>query len=114
MSQYTGQTVNDGLHGVPMAASQSSTALANPRNPTATGAAGDYLAGILLVPASLSPGTVTIQDGDGATITVFAGGASSLVSLVPFFIPLGFLSFRGPWKVATGANLSIVARGLFS
>lgn len=80
----------------------------------ATGATGDYLAGLLVVPASTSPGAIAIKDGAGSAITVFAGGASSVSNLVPFFVPLGIRSTAGAWKVTTGANLSVVATGNFT
>ena len=77
------------------------------------GATGDYLSGLLVTPASTSPGVVTILD-NATSINVFAGGASSLSNLVPFFIPVGAKSVSGPWKVTTGANVSVVAVGNFS
>jgi len=79
----------------------------------ATGAAGDYLAGLLVVPASTSPGAVSIEDGS-TNITVFAGGASSVSNLVPFFIPLGIASVSGGWEVTTGASVSVIAVGEFT
>src|SRR5215217_2406319 len=48
----------------------------------ATGATGDYLSGVLVVPATTSPGAVSIKDGAGSAITVFTGGASSVSNLV--------------------------------
>lgn len=75
------------------------------------GGAGDYLSHLLVVPTSLSPGSVTITDGSGSAVTVFAGGASSLLTLHPFPIPWGAESTTGPWKVTTGAGLSVVAFG---
>ena len=51
-----------------IAASQSATALG-----PGGGAAGDYLSHITVVPASLSPGSVTVTDGGGSAVTVFAG-----------------------------------------
>lgn len=79
-----------------------------------TGAAGDYLGELLVVPASTSPGPISIQDGSGTTITVFAGGSNSISNLVPFGIPLGVKSKSGAWKVTTGAGLSVVATGNFT
>lgn len=79
----------------------------------AAGAVGDYLAGLLVVPATTSPGGVSIKDGGGSAITVFQGGASSVASLVPFFVPLGIRSGAGAWEVTTGANISVVAVGNF-
>lgn len=91
-----------------VAASQTDQALG------ATGATGDLLAGVLIVPASTSPGAVSIKDGAGSAITVFAGGASSLSNLVPFYVPLGVKSAAGAWSVTTGASVSVVAAGNFS
>lgn len=80
----------------------------------ATGATGDYLSGVLIVPAGLSPGAVSIKDGSGSAITIFAGGTSSIVSLVPFFVPLGIVSTGGAWKVTTGASVSAIGVGNFT
>lgn len=70
-----------------VAASQTDQALG------ATGGVGDYLAGLLIVPATTSPGAVSIKDGGGSAITVFAGGALS---------------------VSTGTNVSVIAIGKFT
>lgn len=78
------------------------------------GAVGDYLAGLQIVPATTSPGAVSIKDGGGSAITVFTGGASSVPSLAPIPVPLGAFSANGPWKITTGANVSVVARGRFT
>ncbi len=78
----------------------------------ASGAAGDVLDFLLVVPATLSPGTVTIKDGAGPDITVFVGGAGSVSNLIPFAIPLAARAVTGPWKVSTGANVSVLAVGV--
>lgn len=80
----------------------------------ATGRKRDFLGGLLLVPATTSPGSVSIADGNGAAITLFAGGAGSVSNLVPFFVPLGVKSINGGWKVTTGAGVSAVAVGRFT
>lgn len=81
----------------------------------ATGAAGDFLAALLIVPATTSPGAVSIKDGSsGTTITVFTGGSSSVSNLVPFPIPLGLTALSDGWRVTTGANVSVVAIGDFT
>lgn len=77
------------------------------------GATGDYLQGLLVVPATTSPGNVIILD-NAVSITVFVGGASSVGTLVPFFIPIGAYSVSGAWKVTTGASVSVVAVGRFT
>lgn len=81
----------------------------------ATGAAGDYLAGVLIVPSTAAAGVVSIKDGSGSAITVFAGGGTTaLPSLVPFLVPLGLFSTSGAWKITTGTNVSAVGIGKFT
>lgn len=78
-----------------------------------TGATGDYISGLLVIPATTSPGSVALLDNT-TSITVFTGGASSVGSLVPFFIPLGIKSVSGAWKVTTGASVSVIGVGNFT
>jgi len=79
-----------------------------------TGATGDWLATVWIVPATTSPGAVSIKDGSGSAITVFTGGASSISNLVPFPVSLGIKSAAGAWKVTTGTNVSVIASGNFT
>ena len=79
-----------------------------------SGAIGDYLYGITIIPASTSPGAVSIKDGGGSAITVFAGGSGSVGSLHPFFVLVGANSTLGAWKVTTGASVSVLATGNFT
>lgn len=79
----------------------------------ATGALGDYISGLLVIPATTSPGNVLLLD-NATSITLFAGGAASVSNLVPFFIPLGMISVSGAWKVTTGANVSVIGIGNFT
>ena len=108
MAQPAGVTVrvNDADYET-VAASQTAQVLG------AAGAVGDYLAGVLVVPATTSPGNVLILD-NATSITIFTGGASSVTNLVPFFIPVGAESVSGAWKVTTGANVSVIAVGSFT
>lgn len=78
----------------------------------ATGATGDYISGVLVIPATTSPGNVLLLD-NATSITVFTGGATSVSNLVPFFIPLGMYSVSGAWKLTTGANVSCIGIGNF-
>jgi hypothetical protein len=78
---------------------------------SSTGATGDYISGVLVVPASTSPGQVLLLD-NVTSITIFTGGTVS--NIVPFFIPLGAVSRSGAWKLTTGASVSCVAIGKFS
>jgi len=91
-----------------IAASQTDQALG------ATGAAGDYLGGLLIVPANVNPGAVQIKDGAGSAITVFTGGTNSVSNLVPFMVPLGIISGSGAWKITTGADVSAIGVGNFT
>lgn len=108
MAQPAGVTVrvNDADYET-VAASQTAQVLGT------NGALGDYIAGLLVIPASTSPGNVLLLD-NATSITVFTGGASSVSNLVPFLIPLGMKSVSGAWKVTTGANVSVVAIGSFT
>lgn len=77
----------------------------------ATGAAGDVITGVLVVPATTSPGVVTLLDGD-VSISLYAGGTVG-ADLTPIYIPFNAKSVVGAWKLTTGANLSAVAFGDF-
>lgn len=79
----------------------------------ATGASGDIIAGILVIPATVSPGNVLLLD-NATSITVFAGGTNSVLTLHPFYIPLGLRSVSGAWKITTGADVSCIGIGEFT
>ena len=80
-----------------------------------TGSIGDQIDFLLVIPASTSPGAVSITNGAGSPMTIFAGGATSVGSLAPFPVPLGNIrSTTGPWKVTTGPNVSVLAVGDFT
>jgi len=79
----------------------------------AGGAQGDFLNYLIVTPTTTSPGSIAILDG-ATSITVFAGGASALLSLVPFTIPIGFLSANGAWTITTGSGLSLIAVGQYT
>lgn len=82
-----------------------------------TGAVGDWLDGILIVPATLSPGAVSIKDGDGSSITIFTGGGASIMTLHSFYAPFGAVCVNTAtpgWKVTTGANVSVICVGSFT
>lgn len=83
----------------------------------ATGAQYDYLAGVLIVPATTSPGNVLIRDGNGSDITIFTGGATSVADLKSFLVPLGVFALASTtpgWRVTTGANVSVLGIGKFT
>lgn len=74
---------------------------------------GQHLSHLIVIPATTSPGAVTLTDGSTATV-IFAGGASSVSNLVPFTIFLGCDSQNGPWKITTGTNVAVRAVGDFN
>lgn len=82
----------------------------------ATGAAGDRLCTLVIVPTTTGAGTVQIQDGAGSEITVFTGGGtlSDLKTHTIDFGPDGIRSVSGAWKITTGANVSVIAVGAFT
>lgn len=83
----------------------------------ATGASGDYLDGVLIIPATVGCGLVSIRDGSGSDITIFiGGGTTALADARPFYVPIGAISSGGAggWKVTTGANVSVIGVGNFT
>lgn len=108
MAQPAGVTVrvNDADYET-VAASQTAQVLGG------NGAVGDYISGLLIIPATTSPGNVLLLD-NATSITIFAGGSGSVLSLHPFFVPIGAKSVSGAWKVTTGANVSVMAVGSFT
>lgn len=80
---------------------------------TTTGGVGDYIAGLLVIPAVVACGAVTLLDGATSIPVFVGGGTTALPSCIPFFIPLGMKSVSGAWKVTTGANVSVIAIGNF-
>lgn len=78
-----------------------------------TGAAKDFIARLIIVPASVSPGVVALLD-DTTSINLLPGGSNSLTELKPIVVELNMRSVNGPWKVTTGASVSVIAVGYFS
>jgi hypothetical protein len=80
-----------------------------------TGAVGDYLGGVLIIPGTTAAGFVSIKDGAIGAMTIFAGGGTTpLGALVPFFVPIGAKSTNAGWQVSTGANVTVIAVGDFT
>lgn len=80
----------------------------------ASGATGDYLLQVVIIPATTSPGAVSIKDGGGSSITIFTGGASSVANLIPFTVAISARSTAGAWKITTGSNVSAIGVGNFT
>ena len=75
-----------------------------------SGAVGDFIDRLIIFPASVSPGAVTLTDGTTA-IASFPGGTASLSTLAPIVVPVGAHSVNGAWKITTGASVSVLAVG---
>ena len=106
-NQHFQQVMAGGAEYETIAASQTAQVLGP------TGATGDYLNFVLIIPATTSPGAVSILDG-ATSITVFTGGATSVSNLVPFAIPIMAASVSGAWSMTTGASVSAIAFGKFT
>lgn len=79
-----------------------------------TGAIGDTIEGVLIIPTTTSPGAVSIEDGSTNTV-IFDGGANSVGDLKPFYVPLmNIASVSGGWEVTTGANVRAIVFGNFT
>lgn len=89
-----------------VAASQTAQALG------ATGAIGDYLDHLIIIPATTAPGLVTILD-NAISIPIWLGGTVG-ADLKPFNVDVRAKSVSGAWKVTTGANVSVIAVGNFT
>lgn len=76
-----------------------------------TGATGDYLKAILIIPATTGAGNIALLDGT-TSISIFATG--TLADLTPIYIPFGINSVTGAWKITTGANVSVIGIGQFT
>jgi hypothetical protein len=97
----------DGSEYETVAASQTAQTLG------ATGGTGDFISKVVIIPATTSPGNVLLLD-NATSITIFAGGASSVSTLHPFTVDLGMFSVSGAWKITTGANVSAIGIGNFT
>ena len=93
-------------HYETVAAAQSDQALG------ATGAAGDYLARLVLIVSTAATAAVSIKDGAGSAIAVFPNSPGGGVGT--YVLELGIRSVSGAWKVTTGAGVAVVAVGNFS
>ena len=77
----------------------------------ATGAIGDYLAGLVIVVATAATAAVSIKDGS-TSISVFPNSPGGGIGT--YYVPLGIKSVSGSWKITTGAGSSVIAVGDFT
>lgn len=72
-----------------------------------TGAAGDYLKRLLIVVTTAATAQVQVRDGSLSAITVFPNSPGGGIGTYP--LDLEWESVDGPWKITTGAGVSVVA-----
>lgn len=78
----------------------------------ASGAAGDYIAGLLCVVSTALTSEVKLKDGSGSDMIVLPNQVGAGIG--SYFVPLGLTSTGGAWKVTTGAGVSVIATGRFT
>lgn len=71
---------------------------------------GDLLERIIIIPATTSPGLVTILDGS-TSIPIMVAGTTTIA---PIVVELNMYSVSGAWSVTTGTNVSVIAVGKFT
>lgn len=71
---------------------------------------GDLLERIIIIPATTSPGLVTIIDGS-TSIPIMVAGTTTIA---PIVVELNMYSVSGAWSVTTGTNVSVIAVGKFT
>lgn len=81
----------------------------------ATGAAGDYVEGLICVVATAATSQVQVKDGNGSAITVLPNAVGAGVGT--YYVPLGLICINATtpgWKVTTAAGVSVVGTGRFT
>lgn len=78
----------------------------------ATGATGDVIRRVVIIPETVSPGVVTLLD-NAISIELWLGGTVG-ADLKPFVVDLGMVSVSGAWKITTGDNVHVIAIGDFT
>src|SRR3990167_11167367 len=88
------------------------TVAASQTNAWLGGQAGDRLDRLTCVVATAATAAVSIKDGSGAAISVFPNSPGGGVGT--YNVPIGVASQSGPWRVTTGAGVSVIAAGEFT
>lgn len=100
------ETINGADEYETVAASQSAQVLGD------TGAAGDYLARLILIVATAATAATSIKDGSDSAISIFPNSPGGGVGT--YVIEVGLRSRTGAWQVTTGAGVSVIAVGDFT
>lgn len=78
-----------------------------------SGAVGDYLRHLLIIPTNASPDAITLADGNGTARTILPA-SSALDDFKPIYVPI-FATCKNAttpgWKVVVGANATVLAVG---
>lgn len=77
----------------------------------ATGAPGDYIKRLVIIPETTGAGTVALLDG-ATSVNVFVAG--TLADLTPIVLDLDMPSANGAWSLTTGDNVHVIAVGCFT
>jgi hypothetical protein len=93
-------------HYETIAASQTDQVMGN------AGAAGDFLDTLICVVATAATSTVSLKDGGGSSISILPAAVGQGIGT--YSIPVRMRSQAGPWKVTTGAGVSVIAVGNFT
>ncbi len=88
------------------------TVAASKTNEWLGGAAGDRLDRVACVVATAATAAVSVKDGDGAAISLLPNSPGGGVGT--YNVEIGAHSKRGPWRITTGAGVSVVAVGEFT
>jgi hypothetical protein len=90
---------------IPVAVSQTDQVLGVAGTPK-----GDILQRLVISVATAATSTVSIKDGGGSAIVITA--ANTPIGVYP--VTLELISTGGPWKITTGAGVTVLAIGRFS
>jgi hypothetical protein len=74
-----------------------------------TGATGDYLHRVVVAVATAATSTVSVIDG---STTILSIPANTPVGV--YDIDIEAAAVTGPWKITTGAGVTVLAIGIFS
>lgn len=77
-----------------------------------TGAAGDFLATLIITVGTAATAATSIKDGGGSSIPILPNTPGGGVGV--YVVPINAHSLAGGWKVTTGAGATVLAMGYFS
>jgi len=80
----------------------------------ATGAAGDYIDNLLIIPYGTLGTKVELKDGSGAYFTIWGNAMTAPNNQHTFVIPIHASSQSGAWTIKTGAAVLVRAIGRFT